>query len=32
MTKKKQKIVHGQKTLSGFVGVSEPVIKEEADV
>jgi hypothetical protein len=32
MTKKKQKIVHGQKTLSGFVGVPEPVVEEQADV
>jgi hypothetical protein len=32
MTKKKQKIVHGQKILSGFVGVPEPVVEEQADV
>jgi hypothetical protein len=32
MTKKKQKIGHGQKTISGFVSVPEPVVEEQADV
>jgi hypothetical protein len=32
MTKKKQNTVHGQKILSGFVGVPEPVVEEQADV
>jgi hypothetical protein len=32
MTKKKQRIVHGQKTLSGFAGVQEPAVEEQADV
>jgi hypothetical protein len=32
LTKKKQTIVLGQKSLSGFVGFPEPVVEEPADV